>query len=150
MAHVKLILIEDVENLGLAGEEISVAPGYARNFLLPRKLAAKATPATLRMLAARKEAIEAKRKAEIAAAEALAAKLTAQPLVIPMQTSTEDQLFGSVTARTIAEKLHEVGFAIEHTKIKIEAPIKTIGDFEVEVKLHQNVKATVKIQIVKA
>ncbi len=149
MAHVKLILLEDIENLGLAGEEVSVAPGFARNYLLPRKLAAKATPNVLKILAARREQIEARRQAELAEAQALAAKLAELELTIPMQAAADEQLFGSVTPRMISEKLAENGFNVEHSRIRTEA-IKTLGSFVAEVKLHTDVKADVKIWVVRA
>jgi large subunit ribosomal protein L9 len=150
MANVKLILLEDVENLGLAGEEVNVAAGYARNFLLPRGLATKATKGTERMLAARKEKIEKQRAAELDAAKALAAKVAETEISIPMQASEDDQLFGSVTARSIAEKLAENGIEVDVQRIKLEEPIKTLGSYEVEVKLHADVAAVVKVWVVRA
>ena len=146
--NVQLILLEDVENLGLAGEEVVVAAGYARNYLLPRGLAANATPAILRLLAARKEKIEAKRAEARAAATAVAEKIAELVLVIPMQAAADSQLFGSVTPRIIAEKLSAEGIAIEHTKIFIDTPIKTLGDFAVEVKVYHDIKATLKLNVV--
>ena len=143
-------MLEDVENLGLAGEEVQVAPGYARNYLLPRGLAAKATPGTLRLLAARKEKIEAKRAAERAAATELAAKIAELELNIAMQSAADDQLFGSVTPRIIAEALNEAGFSIEYTKIQIDTPIKTLGNFTVVVKIYHDIKAELKLNIVRA
>ncbi|MBO5722431.1 MAG: 50S ribosomal protein L9, partial [Lentisphaeria bacterium] len=101
--NVKLILLQDVENLGLAGSEVTVAPGYARNYLIPQGLAAKATPGILRVLAANKEKIEAKRRDELVAAQATAAKLMETVIEIAMQASDDNQLFGSVTARNVAD-----------------------------------------------
>ena len=150
MANVRLILLEDVENLGLAGAEVSVAPGYARNYLLPRGLAAKATAGTLRLLAARQEKIQQRRQEELAAAQALAAKLAEVELSIAAQACEDDQLFGSVGARTIAEKLAESGYEVEHQKIKLDEPIKQLGSYDVEIKLHHDVNATVKVWVVRA
>jgi large subunit ribosomal protein L9 len=150
MANVKLVLLEDVENIGLAGEEVSVAAGYARNFLLPRGLATKATKGTERMLAARKEKIEKQRAAELEASKALAAKIAETEISIPMQASEDDQLFGSVTARSISEKLAENGIEIDIQRIKLEEPIKTLGSYEVEVKLHADTTAVVKVWVVRA
>ena len=150
MANVQLILLEDVENLGLAGEEVSVAPGYARNYLLPRGLAAKATPGVLRLLAARKEKIEARRREEKAAALALAAKVAELELQIPMQAASDDQLFGSVTSRVIVDRLAEAaGIKLDHTRVRIEAPIKVLGDFVVELKFHAEVLAPLKLKVVR-
>ena len=148
--NVKLILLQDVENLGLAGAEVTVAPGYARNYLIPQGLASKATPGILRVLAANKEKIEAKRREELTAAQALAAKLMENAIEIAMQASDDNQLFGSVTARNVADALNKVGFQIEHTRVTIESPIKSVGEFTVSVKLHHDVTAAVKVNVVRA
>ena len=139
--NVKLILLQDVDNLGLAGTEVTVAAGYARNYLIPRGYAAKATPGVLRVLAANKEKIEAKRRDELVAAQALAGKLLEANVEIAMQASDDNQLFGSVTARNIADALTKVGFQIAHTRIVIEETIKSVGEFTVQVKLHHDVIA---------
>lgn len=149
-AHISLILLEDVENLGLAGEEVQVAPGYARNYLVPRGLAAKSTPGTLRLLEARKVQIEAKRAGDLAAARELGAKLSALEISIPMQAAADEQLFGSVNARAIAEKLAESGFAIDHNRVRLETPIKLLGAYNVDVKLHAEVTVPVKVWVVRA
>ena len=149
MAQVRLILLDDVENLGLAGDEVLVAPGYARNFLLPRKLAAKATAGALRLVESRKAAIAARRAKELADAQALAAKLAEVEISIAMQATEDDQLFGSVTARMVADELAAQGFKIEHSRITIEPAIKALGGYDVEVKLHAEVSATVKVWVVR-
>ncbi|MGE4565185.1 MAG: 50S ribosomal protein L9 [Victivallaceae bacterium] len=148
--NVKLILLEDVESLGLAGTEVNVAAGFARNFLLPRGLAAKATAGTLRLLEARKTKIEAKRSEVLAAAQALAAKLAEVEISIAMQAAADEQLYGSVTNRTIAEKLAELGFAIDHARVRLEAPIKLLGSYVAEVKLHPSVSVPLKVWVVRA
>ena len=150
MALLKLILLEDVENLGLAGDEVNVSPGYARNFLVPKGLAAKATAGTLRVLAARKEKIEAHRKLELEAAKTLAVKIAEADDTIPMQASGDDKLFGSVSARNIADKLAELGIHVDHQKFKMEEPLKQLGKFEIEVKLHHDVTPKVKVWVVRA
>ncbi len=150
MAQVKLILLADVDNLGLAGDHVHVAPGYARNYLLPRGLAAQATPATLRLLAARKEKIEAQRAEELSAAKTLAVKLAELELEIPMQASADGHLFGSVTARTISEHLTAQGCKVEARVIRIEEPIRKLGDFTVHAKLHSDVLAEVKVKVAQA
>ena len=148
--NVKLILLQDVENLGLAGAEVVVAPGYARNYLIPRGYAAKATPGILRVLAANKEKIEAKRRDELVAAQAVAAKLMESTIEIAMQASDDNQLFGSVTARNVADALTKAGFQIEHTRVVIESPIKMIGEVTVQIKLHHEVTADLKVNVVRA
>lgn len=150
MAHVKLILLQDIESLGLAGTEVSVAPGYARNYLIPRGLAAKAAPGVLRVIAANREKIEARRQEELAAAQALAAKLMDLTLNIAMQASEDNQLFGSVTARNVADALNKEGLAVDHQRVVLETPIKMLGEYEVTVKLHHDVTANVKIHVVRA
>ncbi len=149
MANISLILLQDVENLGLAGEEIHVAPGFARNYLIPRKLAAKATPATLRRIEANRAQIEAKRAQELAAAQALGEKLKDLELSITMQAAADDQLFGAVTARVIAEALAKSGYDIPHTRIRLDAPIKLLGSYDVEIKLHADVTTAVKVYVVR-
>ena len=111
MAITKLILLKDVEDLGLAGEEVHVSPGYARNFLIPKKLAAPASASALKQIAARKEKIEAERQAALEAAQALAAKIAETAVTINMQASDDGHLFGSVTDRAIAEAFAAAGIA---------------------------------------
>jgi large subunit ribosomal protein L9 len=149
MANVSLILLDDVENLGLAGDQVLVAPGYARNYLIPKKLAAKATPGVLRLIESRKAAIAARRAADLANAKALAEKLATVEISIAMQATEDDQLFGSVTARMVADELNAQGYAIEHSRILIDPPIKTLGSFEAEIKLHSEVTAAVKVWVVR-
>ena len=150
MASMKLILLQDVEDLGLAGEEVHVAPGYGRNYLIPRGLATVASTSALRQLAARKEKIEAQRTADLEAAQALAAKIAASEIVIPMQASDDNHLFGSVTERIIFDTLNAMGIKVEAHKIRLESQIRTLGEFTAEIKLHQHVLASAKIKVVRA
>jgi len=147
---VELILLEDVEDLGKAGEKVNVAPGYARNYLLPKGLAEKITPGALRQIEARRERIEAKRKQDLDNASALAAKIAETEITIPMQAGEDDQLFGSVTSHLIADALKEQGIEIESRKIKLEEPLKELGVFSVTIKLHSDVDATAKVWVVRA
>ena len=149
MAHVTLILLDDVEKLGLAGDEVHVAPGYARNYLLPRKLAAKATPGTLRLVESRKAMIAERRAKELAAAKELAEKLNSVELSIAMQATEDDQLFGSVTPRMIADELAARGINVEHSRVKLDPPLKTLGGYDVEIKLHAEVTGKIKVWIVR-
>lgn len=150
MASMKLILLQDVEDLGLAGEEVHVAPGYGRNFLIPRGLASQASTAALRQLAARKEKIENERKADIEAAQALAKKIATSEIIIPMQASDDNHLFGSVNERVIFETLKAMGIDVVISRIKIESQIRTLGEFQVEIKLRHSVVATATIKVVRA
>ena len=149
MAQVSLILLDDVEKLGLAGDEVHVAPGYARNYLIPQGLAAKATPGTLRLIESRKALIAERRAAALADAKAAAEKLAAVEISIAMQATDDDQLFGSVTARMVADELNKLGFAVEHSRITIEPAIKALGGYDIAVKLHAEVSATVKVWVVR-
>ena len=149
MAQVSLILLDDVEKLGLAGEEVHVAPGYARNYLIPQGLAAKATPGTLRLIESRKALIAERRAQALADAKALAEKLATVEISIAMQATGDDQLFGSVNARMVADELAKLGYDIEHSRITIEPPIKTLGGYDIAVKLHNEVSTTVKVWVVR-
>ncbi|MCQ2377638.1 MAG: 50S ribosomal protein L9 [Victivallaceae bacterium] len=148
MANVTLILLDDVENLGLAGDKVHVAPGYARNYLLPRGLAAKATAGTLRQIESRKALIAQRRADELAKAKDTAAKLADVSITIAMQATEDDQLFGSVTPRMIAEELARQEIKVDHNRIKVDA-IKTLGEFSADVKLHAEVTAKVAVRVVR-
>lgn len=149
-AHMNLILLQDVEDLGLAGETVNVAPGFGRNFLIPRGLAAPASKVALRQIEAKKEKIEAKRKADLEAAQALAAKLAETPIEIHMQASEDDHLFGSVTERLVCEAYAAKGITIEHQRVRMDKHIRSLGEYEINIKVHQNVMATGKIIITRA
>ncbi len=146
----KLILLQDVEDLGLAGEEINVAPGYARNFLIPKKLAAQASTAALRKIAAAKEKIEEKRKLDLEAAKALAEKIVAAAITIPVQASDDDHLFGSVSERMIIEAYAKGGIVIEHHRVRLESHIRKLGEYKVDIKLHKEVVVSAKVNVVRA
>ena len=146
--QVTLILLDDVAKLGLAGDEVVVKAGYARNYLIPQGLAAKATPGILRVVESRKAMIAERRAKELADAKVAAEKMADVEISITMQATNDDQLFGSVTARMIADELAKQGYAVEHSQVKVE-PIKTLGSFDVEVRLHADVAATVKVWVVR-
>ena len=150
MANQKYVLLEDVANLGLAGDEVSVSAGYARNYLIPQGKVTKLTPGTAKMLAARKEQNEKRRAAELAATKELAAKLAEIELTFAMQASDDDQLFGSVSARNIVEQLAEKDIEINHQQVKLDDAIKTLGSFDVDVNLGHDIKAKVKVVITRA
>ena len=150
MANQKYILLEDVADLGLAGDEVSVSAGYARNYLIPKNLVTKLTAGTEKMLAARKEQTEARRAKELSASEALAAKLNDVELTFVMQASEDDQLFGSVSARNIVEQLAEKEFKVNHQQVKLHDAIKELGSVDVEIDLKHDVIATIKVKIERA
>ena len=145
-----LILLQDVEDLGLAGDSVHVSPGFGRNYLIPRGLAAPASTVALRQLEARKEKIEAKRKADLEAAQALAAKISGMSVEIMMQASDDGHLFGSVTERVVCEAYAAKGIQIEYQRVRMDKHIRTLGEYDINIKLHQDVIAAGKIVIVRA
>lgn len=146
----KYILLEDLENLGNAGDVVAVLPGFARNFLVPKKLALKASKGALRQFEARRESVEAKRKVEIEKLQQIAAKLIEFKVNIPMNVGDDGRLFGSVTSHTVAQAITDLGVAVEHAKVILPSLIKELGSYEVKVKLHPEVVAIVKVFVVKA
>ncbi|MFH1189286.1 MAG: 50S ribosomal protein L9 [Candidatus Omnitrophota bacterium] len=145
----KLILTQDVDKLGRAGDVVNVKEGYARNFLLPNNKARAATAGNMKLLDARKkkEALEDERKAE--AARALANRLSNLSLTISMEAGEEDKLFGSVTADMISDRLKDEGVEIDKKDIVVEEQIKKLGVYQVTAKIHPLVKAALRVWIVK-
>lgn len=147
----ELILREDVQNLGKAGDIVEVKGGYGRNFLVPQGLAYPATEGNKRRVAQ-----EAKRRGEMLAAqqgraEELAAKLTATDLTFQANVGEEDKLFGSITSADIAAKVREeLGVDLDKRVVELEEPIKTIGVFKVPVRLHPEVRPELRVWVVKA
>jgi large subunit ribosomal protein L9 len=143
----KLILREDVENLGRGGDVVDVKPGYGRNFLLPRGLAVTANPKNLREIEHQKAVATAKAAKLKASAEAVAKRLAETPVTLKRKVGDQDKLFGSVTALDIAEALSARGLQLDRRSIDLAEPIKTVGDFEVGVKLHHDVVGKVKVKV---
>ena len=145
-----VILLQTVENLGKLGETVSVARGYARNFLVPKGLAVEASEGARKMVAG-KLVLEAKRDYKLKeAAEVLAAELVAKNLTVTIQSQAgeENRLYGSVSARDIVTALAEQkSLDIEHQQIVLDEPIKELGDFEVPLKLHAEVQISVKVAV---
>ncbi|HOK05189.1 MAG TPA: 50S ribosomal protein L9 [Victivallales bacterium] len=145
----KLILLQDIEDLGNAGEIVNVSEGYARNYLLPKGLAIKESKSALRQLEARREKIEEQRKAEIAKAATLAEKIQSIELTISAQASDDKQLYGSISAVNIASELAKLGVDIEHRRIMLEHPIKEIGEYKIKIKLHKDFIPELKVKVQK-
>jgi len=145
----KVILRQNYEPLGQVGDVVEVKDGYAHNFLLPRKIAYIALGGNLRALEDEKKAVVKKAKHELQAAETLATELEKVSVTIPVQVGEEDKIFGSVTAQMIADNLKEKGYDIDKRKIEIDEAIKTLGIYSVNVKLHSNVGARVKVWVVR-
>ncbi len=145
----QIILQEDVSNLGKRGELKDVAPGYARNHLLPRGLAVKATPEKLREWKQRQEKEEMINRQQEEQARALAEKLNQVELVFKMQAGEGGRLFGSVTTADVGSKLSEIGFEVDKKNIDITEQIKSIGEHSAVVKLHPGIKAEIAIRVEK-
>src|SRR5512133_3873192 len=144
----KVILREDVPNLGKSGELVNVKPGFGRNYLLPRKLAVLANEANVAQLEHDRAVISARQAKLRGNAEEQAKRINAVSITVARKVGEQDKLFGSVTALDIAEALAARGLEIDRRSIDLSEPIKTVGDFEVGVKLHHDVigKAKVKIE----
>jgi large subunit ribosomal protein L9 len=144
-----VILRENVENLGRTGDVVKVSDGYARNFLLPRKLVLEAEEGNVKALEHHKRTLEKKRQVQKEASEALAKKLSEFSCNISRKVGDQDKLFGSVSTSDIAEVLKKAGYEVEKHYIQLAAPIKTLGVHPVTIKLDQDVVATVKVWVVK-
>ena len=143
----KLILREDVYNLGKGGELVEVKPGYGRNFLIPRGLAVLANPKNIREVEHQKSVAAAKAAKLKASAEAVAKRLSETPLSFKRKVGEQEKLYGSVTAMDLAEALAGRGVQIDRRAIDLPEPLKTLGDFEVGVKLHSDVVGKVKVKV---
>jgi large subunit ribosomal protein L9 len=143
----EVILREDIEKLGARGQVVKVAPGYARNFLLPRKLAVLATAANKKIVDQERDA-HLRKEAKLATEAADLAKLVAAvSLTIRQKAGEQDQLFGAVTAQDISDALAQQGFNIDRKKIQLDHPIKQLGEYKVPVKLHREVTAEVAVTV---
>lgn len=141
----QIILQEDVEKLGNRGELVEVAEGYARNFLLPRKLALEASAGNMKRLEKMRAAFAKKEATEKDAASTLAGLLANVSVELTRKAGESEQLFGSVTSADVSESLAAKGYNVDKKKIQLADPIKTIGEFDVPVKLQREVTATVKV-----
>jgi large subunit ribosomal protein L9 len=145
----EVILREDVEKLGGRGEVVKVAAGYARNFLLPKRLAVPANAANKKIVEHEKQAWlkrEAKAQGE---SEELAKLVGAESVTISQKAGENDHLFGSVTSKDLADALEKKGFSIDRRKIQLEEPIKTLGEFNIPIKLHRNVSVNLNVHVVR-
>lgn len=144
-----VILREDVEKLGTRGQLVKVTPGYARNFLLPNKMAVAATESNKKIVEQERQA-HLRREAKVEGeAKELGKMLGAVSITIRQKAGENDQLFGSVTSKDIAEALEAQGYTIERRKIVLEEPIKTLGEFKVPVRLHREVTTEITVTVAK-
>jgi large subunit ribosomal protein L9 len=145
----EVILREDIERVGNRGQVVKVADGYARNFLLPKRLAVAATDANRKIVEQERQAHlrrEAKQKGE---AEDLSKLLSGVTVIIAQKAGENDQLFGSVTSKDVADALAQKNFTIDRRKVLMDEPIKQLGEFKVPVRLHKDVTAEVTVHVVK-
>jgi large subunit ribosomal protein L9 len=144
----EVILREHVDNLGRRGEIVKVADGYARNYLLPRKLALLATEGNKQRIDKERVKFEAAEAEERKIADAMAARMNNLELEIPRKVGETEALYGSVTSSDIAEALAKKGFEVDRRKIQLQEPIKRLGEFDIPIKLQRDVTATVKLKVV--
>ena len=145
----EVILREDIDNLGARGEVVKVAPGYARNFLIPKKLAVTATESNKKIIEQERQAHlrkEAKLQGE---AQELSKLMTGVSVTITQKAGENDQLFGSVTSKDVADALAAKGFNVDRRKIQLDDPIKSLGEFKVPVRLHKDVTAEITVVVAK-
>ena len=145
----EVILRNAVDKLGHPGDIVSVSPGYARNFLLPRGLAYEATAGNRKRIASEKSRLEALENERIEAAKAIADKLAEVSVTFAVRVGEEGKLFGSVTTADIAHQLEAQGFKIEKRQIELNEPIKTLGMYKVGIRLHADVHPEIKVWIIK-
>jgi len=143
----RIILQESVEKLGSAGQVVEVADGYARNFLLPRKLALPATDANLKRLEKLRATLAKREATERESAQKLAELLASATVSLARKAGENDQLFGSVTSADITDALAAQGYTVDKRKLQLDEPIKLVGEYSVPVKLHHDVSATVKVVV---
>ncbi|MCF7854720.1 MAG: 50S ribosomal protein L9 [Candidatus Pacebacteria bacterium] len=145
----ELILLEDVNNLGSIGDRVRVADGYARNYLLPRNLAAPLTEATLRQLEAKKRALQQEAEQRIAVAQSMAEKIDNMSVTIPVEAMEDDTLYGSVGEKQIAEALAQHGIEINEDSVHMDEHIRQLGVYNIDIQLHPEVQTSLKLWVVR-
>ena len=145
----KVILRKNFSQLGKIGDIVNVKDGFARNFLFPRQIAYIANDSNLRALEEEKKQAANKEAKTLELANTLSAELEKVSVTIPVTVGEDEKLFGSVTTKMIADALKDKGYDIDHRKIEIEEPIKTLGIYDVKIKVHPEVVATVKTWVVR-
>jgi len=146
----KVILREDVDTLGRMGDLVNVSDGYARNFLIPKKKAVEATTKNVKVMEHEKRLIGDKARKLKKEFETLAEKINGISITISVQVGDEGKLFGSVTNKDIAEALSKEGIEIDKRKIQLESPLKEVGSFSVPIQVYHDVKAHLKLTLIKA
>src|ERR1700682_6410329 len=144
-----VILREDVEKLGTRGQLVKVAPGYARNFLLPKRLAVTATESNKKIVEQERQSHLRKEAKQRTEAEDLGKMMSGVAVTISQKAGENDQLFGSVTAKDVAEALEKKNFTIDRRKIQLDEPIKQLGEHKLTVRLHREVPVEITVQVVR-
>jgi len=145
----KIILLDDVENLGLAGDIVVVKPGYARNRLIPRGLALRASNKNIAVASERKKVADAKLERENIALQKLAKKLSNVEITIEVNVGEEEKMFGSITNLDVHKELTSKGFDLEKNQIIIDEPIKALGIYHAKVKIAKDITSDVKLYVIK-
>jgi large subunit ribosomal protein L9 len=145
----EIILREDIDKLGQRGQVVKVAAGYARNFLLPRKLAVAANESNKKIVEQERQAHLRREAKQVNEAQELGKMMGAVAVTIRQKAGENDQLFGSVTANDVAVALEKMGYTIDRKKVHLEEPIKTLGSYQVSVRLHRDVSIDIPVHVVK-
>jgi large subunit ribosomal protein L9 len=149
MAHMDVLLCEDVDNLGQRGQVVRVRAGYGRNYLLPQKMAIEATTGNKRMIEEQQRVLAKRETREKTSAQGEASKLDGVELRFERRVGEHGILYGSVTAMDVGEALKEKGYTIERRRIGLRDHIKEVGEYDVVIKLHRDVTPTIKVKVVK-
>jgi len=145
----EVILREEIDNLGRRGDVVKVAPGYARNYLLPKRLAVAANESNKKIVEQEKQAYLRRESKEIGDANDLAKMMATVEVTIAQKAGENDQLFGSVTSQDISAALERAGYTIDRRKVSLAEPIKALGDYKVSVKLHREVTVELPVHVIK-
>jgi large subunit ribosomal protein L9 len=145
----QVILNEDYPSLGFVGDVVKVKPGFARNFLYPKKIAIPVTTESMELFEHRKRQLQVKKAAKKKDADVLKSKIDGTAISLEHAATADNKLFGSVTTTDIHAKLKDAGVELDRKLIRLDAPIKAIGEFDIEIKLHQEVSAYVKLTVTK-
>ena len=145
----EVILREEIDNLGRRGDVVKVAPGYARNYLLPKRLAVAANESNKKIVEQEKQAYLRRESKEIGDANDLAKMMATVEVTIAQKAGENDQLFGSVTSQDISAALERAGYTIDRRKVSLADPIKALGDYKVSVKLHREVTVELPVHVIK-
>ena len=145
----KVILKQDVENLGSKGDIVNVAPGFGRNYLIPKKIALEVTSSNMKMIEIERRALKKRLEKERQSFEGLIQKLSQVVLTFKRKSGEKDMIFGSVSSSDIKDALHELGFEIDKKKILLEEPIKRLGNYSVPIKIFQEDRAEINVEVLK-